>query len=149
MVRTAPLARQLAPAFEIAPDAGFLIGLLHDVGKLVVFDRITELRGGQRRLLTIDRQVVSRVLRVLHEPLGGLVVEEWGFESDFARAIASHHREPIPPIRDRLCELIYLAERVELVQTRKGELDLDAIWSAGGLTGDRSVAAKALGIASS
>ncbi len=147
MVRTAPIARQLARAFEIRPDEGFLVGLLHDVGKLVVFDRITEVRGAQRRLLSLDRGIVGKMLRLLHEPLGGLVVQQWGVEPDAARAIASHHRDPIPPIRDRLCELTYLAERIELAHARKETPDLDALWSAGALTGDRAAAGSALAAA--
>ncbi|MEP6494080.1 MAG: HDOD domain-containing protein [bacterium] len=146
MVRTAPIARQLAPAFDVAPDEAFLLGLLHDVGKLVVFDRITELRGTQRRPLTVDRRDVSRALRLIHEPLGGLVVQQWGLESGIARAIGSHHREPVPAARDGLCEVIYVAERVDLAQNRKEAPDLEAIWSAGELTGDRAAVAEILGI---
>ena len=57
MVRVAPLARDLSGAFGVGPEQAFLLGLLHDVGKLVVFDRITELRTVQRRPLVIDRSI--------------------------------------------------------------------------------------------
>jgi len=144
MVRVAPLARRLAPAVGAPPDQAFLLGLLHDVGKLVVFDRISELRGAKRRLLNIDKHVVSRALRLLHEPLGGLIVQNWGLDSDIARAIGSHHREPPPAVRDVLGEVVYVAERVDLAHARKEAPSLEAIWHAGGLTGDIAATADAL-----
>jgi putative nucleotidyltransferase with HDIG domain len=149
MVRVAPLARQLASAFAVGAEQAFLLGLLHDVGKLVVFDRITEMRSSQRRALAIDRQVVARVLRSLHEPLGGLVIQQWGLDSEIARAVGSHHREPPPQSRDALGEVIFLAERVDLARERKEQFDLDALWTAGKLTGDRAVVADELGVSSS
>jgi HD-like signal output (HDOD) protein len=45
MVRTAPIARALATEFGLHPDAAFALGLLHHVGKLVIFDRL----GTQRK----------------------------------------------------------------------------------------------------
>jgi HD-like signal output (HDOD) protein len=146
MVRAAPLARQFAPAFDVVPEQAFLLGLLHDVGKLVVFDRITEMRSAQRRALAIDRDVVNRVLRLLHEPLGGLVIQQWGLDGEIARAVASHHREHPPETPDTLCEVIFVAEHIDLARDRKRQIDLDALWSAGSLTADRAAVANELGL---
>ncbi|MEO7086265.1 MAG: HDOD domain-containing protein [Gemmatimonadaceae bacterium] len=149
MVRVAPLARQLAGAFGVAADQAFLLGLLHDVGKLVVFDRITELRSAKRRTLSIDRDVVGRALRLMHEPLGGLVIQQWGLDGEIAQAVATHHREPAPQERDLLCEAIFVAERVDLAREQKTEIDLDALWAAGQLTAKRPAVADALGLSPS
>jgi HD-like signal output (HDOD) protein len=137
MVRVGPLARELAPAFGADPEEAFLLGLLHDVGKLVIFDRLSALRAGQRRVLAIDRTVISRTLRLLHEALGGLAALQWGLGEDSARAIGSHHREPVPAMRDACGEVIYVAERLDLARERKETPDLDAIWRRGALSGDR------------
>ena len=145
MVRVAPLTREIASAFGVAPEQAFLLGLLHDVGKLVVFDRITELRSSQRRTLVIDRQIVARALRLLHEPLGGLVIQQWGLDSEIARAVGWHHRDPVPTTRDPLSEVIFVAEHVDLARERKEPIDLDQLWERGQLAGDKAAVADALG----
>jgi len=149
MVRTAPIARTLARVFGAPADQAFLLGLLHDVGKLAVFDRITEIRSTIHRLVDIDTGVITRLLRVIHEPLGGLVIRKWEIDGLIARHVASHHREPAPTGRDILSETIYVAERVDLMQERKKIPDLAAIWRAGALTCDARAAAVTLGLSTS
>jgi HD-like signal output (HDOD) protein len=72
------------------------------------------------------------------------VIQQWGLDSEIARAIASHHREPASETRDAVAEVIFLAERVDVMRERKTVIDLDALWSAGRLTGDRKAVADAL-----
>ncbi|HEY4130319.1 MAG TPA: HDOD domain-containing protein [Gemmatimonadaceae bacterium] len=134
MVRVAPLARHLAPAFGANADQAFLLGLLHDVGKLAVFDRVTDLRTSKRRTMVIDKDAMGRALSILHEPLGGLIVEQWQLDADVARAVATHHRDPRPVRRDVLSEVVFVAERVDLASQRKQFVDLPAMWDEAGLT---------------
>ena len=49
MVRVGPLARGLARGFGVPPHEAFLLGLLHDVGKLVLFDLLSAVRHELRR----------------------------------------------------------------------------------------------------
>ena len=64
MVRTAPLARALAPGFGVIPDEAFTLALLHDVGKLVVFDRLGTLRTELRREVKLGTDsAAARVAR--------------------------------------------------------------------------------------
>ena len=134
MVRTAPVARDLAPVFGVEPEQAFALALLHDVGKLVVFDRIATLRTAERSELAISGETLSRTLRLLHEPLGGHCALGWDLGDDAARAIASHHRTAdVAP--DKLTEVIWLAEQVDLARVRGQAIDLPALWSNGRLTG--------------
>jgi HD-like signal output (HDOD) protein len=135
MVRTAPLARDLAAAFNTEPEQAFALSLLHDVGKLVVFDRIATLRTAERSELAITGPALSRTLRLLHEPLGGHCALGWDLGDDAARAIASHHRAG-GGAPDKLTEVIWLAEQVDLARVRNQAVDLPALWSTGRLTGD-------------
>jgi putative nucleotidyltransferase with HDIG domain len=144
MVRVGPIARMLAPAFDANPDQAFLLGLLHDVGKLAVFDRVTELRSSQRRVLILERRMLGRALGLLHESLGGMIVEQWKLDGDVARAVASHHRDPRPVPRDVLSEVVYLAERIDLMRELKQTPDLSALWQDGALTGSIEMASRAL-----
>lgn len=114
MVRTAPISRDLAKPFRVNPDEAYLLGLLHDVGKLVVFDRLGELRRQLRRDVRLPPAITSVLLRLLHESLGGLAALQWGLGAQVAHAIATHHRAPVPEMLDSRCELIYLAEHLDL-----------------------------------
>jgi putative nucleotidyltransferase with HDIG domain len=144
MVRTAPLSRYLAPHFDANPDKAFLLGLLHDVGKLAVFDRITELRSTLRRPLVLERHMMGRALTILHAPLGGLIVEQWKLDSEVARAVANHHRNPRPTRRDVLSEVVYVAERLDLSRAQKQFIDLPEMWEEAGLTASLLTVSKAI-----
>jgi putative nucleotidyltransferase with HDIG domain len=145
MVRVAPLARHLAPAFGANADQAFLLGLLHDVGKLAVFDRLTDLRTSKRRAMIIEKGTMGRALSIVHESLGGLIVEQWQLDSDVARAVSTHHRDPRPVRRDVLSEVVYVAERVDLANTRKQFVDLPAMWDDAGLTASMDTVSDTLG----
>jgi len=136
MQRTAPLARRLAPAFEVDAETAYALGLLHDVGKLVIFDHISQLRHALHREIQMPEPFLASLLAHLHEPLGGLAALRWGMDTEAAGVIAGHHRRTTPPIPSRLAELIYVAERVDLVLQRYQELDWEAIWKDGTVSAD-------------
>jgi hypothetical protein len=60
----------LPSAFEVNPDQAMTLGLLHDVGKLAVFDRISALRVAARTEIGLPELPVRHLLRAVHEPLG-------------------------------------------------------------------------------
>ncbi|MBK8248951.1 MAG: HDOD domain-containing protein [Gemmatimonadetes bacterium] len=118
MVRVAPIARDLSKPFGVSPDEAYLLGLLHDVGKLVIFDRLGELRRQLRREVRLPPAMTSLLLQFLHETLGGLAALQWGLGAQVAHAIATHRRSPVPEMLDSRCELIYVAERLDLWRIR-------------------------------
>ena len=128
--------------FGVEPEQAFALGLLHDVGKLAIFDRVATIRTSQRFELEITGPALSRALRLLHEPLGGQCALGWDLGDDAARAIAAHHRTSVqsvpsaPSAPDRLTEVIWLAERVDIATVRRQPIDLPALWRAGNLSGD-------------
>lgn len=140
MVRTAPIARGLAPAFGANPDEAYALGLLHDVGKLVVFDRLGELRRTLRRDVVFPPAIASLVLRFMHEPLGGLAALQWGLGPSVAHAIATHRRSPVPEVFDPRCELLYLCEKLDLWRAGSdggAPPPLEEWWRDGALNVDR------------
>lgn len=139
MIRTAPIARALAPAFQVATDEAYAIGLLHDAGKMMIFDRVASLRTVLRRDLVIPYSALSAILRMLHEDLGALAALQWGLGATIAHAIATHHRAPVPLLRDPLSEVLFLAERCDLSMQRGKPLNLDVLWRDGGLSGSRTM----------
>lgn len=139
MLRTAPLAQRLAPAFDVDPEAAYTLALLHDVGKLAVFDYISALRQGLHREVRMPEPFLHEMLMRLHEPVGGRAALRWGLGVQAARALSEHHRRPVPAAPDPYTELLYVAERMDLtVHCRFEPPDLEIIWAEGGITADRA-----------
>jgi HD-like signal output (HDOD) protein len=139
MLRTAPLAQRLAAPFGVDPETAYTLGLLHDVGKLAVFDHISALRGDLRREVKMPEPFLFDLLTHLHEPIGGRAVLRWGLDGGAARAVAGHHRSPAPERPDTVTELLFVAERVDLaVRARFEKPDWEAIWQEGAITTDRT-----------
>jgi HD-like signal output (HDOD) protein len=139
MLRTAPLAQRLAPAFAVDPETAYTLALLHDVGKLAVFDYVTALRQKLHREVRMPEPFLLDLLVRLHEPIGGRAVLRWGLGVPAAQALAAHHRHPTPAAVDPLTELLYVAERVDLaLHVRCERPDLPRIWTDGAITADRT-----------
>ena len=136
MQRTAPIARTIAPAFGFDPETAYSLALLHDVGKLIVFDHISTLRHDHRREVRLPDAFFRQLLWHLHEPLGGLAVLRWNLGSEAAHAVADHHRRQPPPRPDPATECLFVAEHVELAHTNFTKLDWDEMWREGALTAD-------------
>ena len=114
MIRTAPIARVLAPGFGVVPDEAFTLGLLHDVGKLVLFDRIGTLRAELRRDVKLSPQFMPRLLSGLHEVLGGAAALRWGLGRAAVGVVSAHHRRSESPEPNLAAECIFIAERLDL-----------------------------------
>lgn len=135
MLRTAPLAQRLAPAFGLDPEEAFTLGLLHDVGKLAIFDHVSAVRARLRREVRVPSPFLLQALGRLHEPLGGLAALRWGLEPSTARALAEHHRRPVPESPDPRTEALYVAEKLDLaLNVRFEPPDWEGIWREGGIT---------------
>jgi HD-like signal output (HDOD) protein len=146
MVRAAPIARALASAFDVDPEQAFTLALLHDIGKLAVFDRIAAHRSASRHAIQIPKPALTLVLLVVHQPLGGLCALQWDLGDAAAAAVAAHHRQPIPRPRSALTEVIWLAERLDLLEQRHQPVSLDELWRQGEIGGDLPEARRALAL---
>ncbi|HEY5087075.1 MAG TPA: HDOD domain-containing protein [Gemmatimonadaceae bacterium] len=136
LVRTAPIARAIGRGFGAVPDECFSLALLHDAGKLIVFDVIGALRHDTRRDVDIPKSVVSRVLRELHEPLGGIAVLHWGLGDTVATSISTHHRSPVPAVENRMSEVLFIAERADHALSGVIPKDVATWWDEGAISGD-------------
>jgi HD-like signal output (HDOD) protein len=136
MMRTAPIARTLAPAFKAQPEPAFTVGLLHDVGKLMIFDYLSQLRNRHRREVAVPERFLLDLLNRLHEPLGGIAALRWNLGADVSRAIAWHHHEPPPETPELLSELLCCAERAEHSVRLGNPLDVWKMWREAEFTAD-------------
>jgi len=145
MVNTGPLARALAPTFQADAEEAFAIALLHDVGQLVIFDRISGLRAAKRKSISLPEAWLAVVVEQLHEPLGAMAAHRWGLGAAAADAIGSHHRRERPALRHPLAETLFLAERAAQAILRREGFDFDGLWSLGQLSGETTISRGILG----
>lgn len=136
MVRTAPLARALARAFDANGDEAFAIALLHDIGKLVIFDRISALRATNRRDVKLAPAFVRSLLNDLHEPLGASAAQTWGTGERAARAIGFHHCRTSDGESNVLAEITYVAELADHAARKGTAVDMHRVWFDGKITAD-------------
>lgn len=136
MTRTAPIARELALAFMAEPESAFTLGLLHDVGKLVILDHLSQLRKKQNREAKVPPATLQGMIDRLHEPIGGIALLRWKLGEEAATAVGNHQRTPPPAELDMLGELLYVANHAEHVLRRHGEIDFRQLMRDGELTVD-------------
>ncbi len=145
MVDSGPLARLLAYEFGADPEEAFAVGLLHDVGRLVIFDRISSLRASRRRPVLLPDSWLALLIEHLHEPLGAVAAHRWGLGAHAADAIGTHHRRERPAGRHPLAETLFLADRATLAKASGEPFDFDGIWGLGQLSGSPLVSRGILG----
>jgi putative nucleotidyltransferase with HDIG domain len=138
MVNTGHLARLIAPSLGADMEEAYAIALLHDVGKLVIFDSISALRASKRGAIALPDAWLSSLIEHLHEPLGAVAAHRWGLGPRAADAIGSHHRRERPAFRHPLAETIFVAERADHAIRLGERLDFEGIWNLGEIWGDRS-----------
>ena len=135
MIRISGVTRSMAPAFGVDAERAYALSLLSDVGKLVVFDHIADLRKIMRRDVAIPDDFLECLLHHVHEPLSGLAALRWGMGEEAAFVVAHHHRHPVPESSEPFTETLYVADAA--AAALDGLPDWDAIWSAGGITRER------------
>jgi len=144
MVNTGHLARIIAPSMGADAEEAFAIALLHDVGKLVIFDTISALRASKRGAVALPETWLAGLIQHLHEPLGAASVQSWGLGPRAADAIGCHHRRENRTQQHPLAETLFVAERAEHAIRKNERLDFEGVWSLGQIWGDRSDAQAAL-----
>jgi len=108
------LARTLAKKLQYAnPDEAFLTGLLHDMGKLLLWvnlpkeygEIVASAKSNSERLLSEEAK-----LGALHSEVGAWIIGEWNFPTLVTDAVLYHH-EPLFRIVEAfaLVKIVYLA----------------------------------------
>lgn len=99
-VASATIMRSLSRYTGLDPEEAFLIGLLHDVGNIVVL-RITNSQR-DRMKLTVDPETFEYLCFESHQEFGELLADAWGLPSRLKALICNHHTCPEPEEQYRL-----------------------------------------------
>ncbi len=119
-VEVAVIVRHLAtmmPDLRFMPEQLYLSGLLHDIGRFIVFQSVPEAPAIVDEANWGDPDgLIGAELDVLgfsHEDVGALACRQWGMPDSITEIVASHHRKDLP--RETLEEQ-QLLKRICLIQ---------------------------------
>lgn len=111
-VQAAQVAEQIARLSEkVDPAEGFLIGLVHDVGKLAITLMSSELNSSLDRLVLKGCESTIAEIVVCgfdHAEAGAEVLSHWKFSSEVVSAVRHHHTPE--KTGDKLAAILYLTE---------------------------------------
>lgn len=98
------------PAWE---SAGFLAGLVHDIGNLAILGFASELPAWQDDGAEPTEAEIETISNASHEPLGALILDSWGFPVAFREAVMHHHHpEVVEGAHADLARAIELGHRI-------------------------------------
>lgn len=104
------------PELNLDPSVAFTVGLLHDIGKLIIGQVLVgKLQADIRR--QVEQEHVSRaeaektVLGTDHSEVGGCLLQGWCLPEEIVEAVANHHHPVLEP-RLRFSVATHLADCV-------------------------------------
>ena len=94
----------------MSKETAFLAGLLHDIGRLVVFQGIHAMqrRGPERN--TVPDHTIQEFTDALHCRIGQTLCEAWSIPATLADAIARHHQLSLSGPGDVLTAVAQIAD---------------------------------------
>ncbi|NDY72372.1 hypothetical protein DO021_11915 [Desulfobacter hydrogenophilus] len=116
-VGVACLSERLAKEIGIAhPWLAYTAGLLHDIGKVVLDQQISDRLPFFFRTLGNDKQNIiqaeEKVLGFNHCRAGVILAEKWGFSDALTEVIRCHHTPGDATAHSQLVEIVYIADRL-------------------------------------
>jgi HD-like signal output (HDOD) protein len=109
-IGTAYLTWLLADRADEPPDEAFLYGLLHDIGKLVILKLVRDCVNFG--VATPSEEETMAVLRDMHAPIGGYVLQQWGMPKSLHAPIVHHHDPSAATERSSAAMVAYVANRL-------------------------------------
>jgi putative nucleotidyltransferase with HDIG domain len=106
------IARALAPKVGIEPESAYLIGLLHDIGKIALLETV---RREVRDRFEIRPCLIGRVFFLQHERAGARIAREWKLPDELVSVAGCHHHYERNPDFQRSAALAKLAHTLDLV----------------------------------
>ncbi len=102
-------------------DMAFLMGLVLDVGRIVVLTFGAQLAHRNRAGKQFPAQGVKAAADSLHPMLGALILQSWNFDDNFIHTIRHHHDAEVDEKSDRRAVLIQACQLSDAVAQRIAE----------------------------
>ena len=107
---------QIAPELQVDRNQAYLAGLLHDIGRFVMFEHAPEqLRKVDESNWHSPQELVKadvEIFKYTHAELGFLACRHWGLPDELAQVIRRHHEVLEGPIRPGSVEAAILCIEV-------------------------------------
>ncbi|MDR7379900.1 putative nucleotidyltransferase with HDIG domain [Rhodoferax ferrireducens] len=114
-IGTALCARSVAQAARLDEDAAFTLGLLHDIGRLVLATHYSAQYAAamayRREQDCLNLVAEQHILGTNHTVVGGLIAEHWNFSPAIVAAIVEHHSPPETPEKS-LTDVVHVADNI-------------------------------------
>jgi len=103
---------------KINPEQAYLCGLMHDIGRFVLFDKASdELNlidesnwGSPKQLVTAEKKLYGYD----HSELGSRVCTKWGLPQTIIDVVANHHIYRLPATLDKNEKLVHLIRIIQV-----------------------------------
>ena len=111
------------------PDDAFTLGLMHDIGKLVLFQAVGELQRRKKLGTKVDTAELYNTVDTHHNKFGAALLKKWNFSSGYVQIAAYHDNlEEADPISKELLVVHFanlLVKSMGYDQTQQTEIDVE------------------------
>lgn len=111
------------------PDDAFTLGLMHDIGKLVLFQAVGELQRRKKLGKNVDTVELYNTVDTHHNKFGAALLKKWKFSSGYVQIAAYHDNlEEADPISKELLVVHFanlLVKSMGYDQTQQAEIDVE------------------------
>jgi len=105
------IARAIAPQLGMEPERAFLIGMLHDIGKVAL---IAIVNREAPRDFQVGPTFLSKLFHQYHERAGRVMARKWNLSDELVSVAGQHHRFQDNEEHPRSAALASLAHRLDL-----------------------------------
>jgi HD-like signal output (HDOD) protein len=111
----ASICRLLAGSARLDPEKAFLLGLLHDIGKVCLLDMLRrELQRPESRSASVSPVLLGRLFLQHHEHVGREMAVAWKLSPEIAAVAGCHHEYERNAEFPRSAALVSLAHKLDL-----------------------------------
>ncbi len=116
----AALSRGLARTLDADPERIYLLGLMHDVGKLPL---LALLGREARRRDSIRGAILSKAFFFFHEKVGEALARKWELPEEVCSVAGCHHRFQLNTSHARMAAAVSLAHKLDLCLSLGREIE--------------------------
>jgi HD-like signal output (HDOD) protein len=107
----ATICRAIARYVGMDPEQAFLLGLLHDIGKVSLLHMVWKESSKEDN---VSPALMGNLYRLFHEELGRLVASEWNLSEEVVSVAGCHHDFQANETHPKSAAFVSLAHKMDL-----------------------------------